>query len=108
MQGPPPCILRDLHGVWLSISSKQEETEVDDLYLEDGYGEVRRCENDMAADTALHFFSFIACYSLKESRIRFIFILLWNTDHLAYNLELTIGNYAKYLESPWYKFLLKT
>lgn len=59
MQGPPPCILRDLHGVWLSISSKQEEIEVDDLYLEDGYGEVRRCENDMAADTALPFFSLL-------------------------------------------------
>lgn len=68
------------------------ETEVDGLYLEDGYAKVRRCENDMAAATALKspFFSFIACYSLKEPRIRIVFFLLWSTDHLAYNLELEI------------------
>lgn len=35
-------------------------------------------------------FFFITCYFLKEARIRFIFILLWNIDHLTYNLELEI------------------
>lgn len=35
-------------------------------------------------------FFFTTCYFLKEAKIRFIFILLWNIDHLTYNLELEI------------------